>query len=396
MAMNACTTFESLGEDIILQTLSLCDGYTVLSVSVVNKSLRRFALVKQLWLSLVHDLGSRGVLDLPPGELYHSTSELVSLVKRKPVPWSILGCPWSQTSLASATACHKFTFDTETVAGNIGSHRLLPGAKYMVFQISDEEFDIHEVWSGRKVFTHAIRTQSGFQFDLAPDGNIARVFFAYVADGVNIAVHEVQLATGQSREVFNLQVVAGLGRLMSIVDDFLLYSSNPLDTRTLVLVNWRTSMYVVLNCGITVHFATFGSTFPITLLRGYIAVTYPDSEFPHQLNLLVTDLASFAPYWKPLDGILLDDQLYVQDMPLVAHARLECDGHPVVDSPHYLRLGAMPSALHHGAYDISVHVGECDVRSSARPPFGSQMRDIVPRKRRPVALAPAWSGRGFL
>ncbi|KAJ6586171.1 hypothetical protein B0H19DRAFT_1111663 [Mycena capillaripes] len=346
MAMNACMTFESLGEDVILQTLSLCDVYAVLSVSMVNKFLRRIALVKQLWLSLVHDLGVRGVLDLPPGELNHSTSELISLVKRKPVPWSILGCPWSQTSLASTTACHKLAFDTETVAGSIGF--------IASCRISDEEFHIHEIWSGRKVFTHAIRTQSGFQIDLAPDGSIARVFFAYVADGV---YHRRRLPA---------------------------YSSNPLDARSLVLVNWRTSMYVALNYGIT---------FPITLLPSYIAVTYPDSVFPHQLNLLVTDLTSFAPYWKPLDGILLEHQLYVQDMPLVAHARLECDGHPVVDSPHYLRLSAMPSALHQGADDISVHVGECDVRSSARPPLGSQMRDVVPRKRRPVALAPAFGSR---
>ncbi|KAJ6523292.1 hypothetical protein B0H19DRAFT_1201743 [Mycena capillaripes] len=364
MAMNACMTFESLGEDVILQTLSLCDVYAVLSVSMVNKFLRRIALVKQLWLSLVHDLGVRGVLDLPPGELNHSTSELISLVKRKPVPWSILGCPWSQTSLASTTACHKLAFDTETVAGSIGFHRLLPGAKYMVFQISDEEFHIHEIWSGRKVFTHAIRTQSGFQIDLAPDGSIARVFFAYVAD-----------------------VVSGLGRLISIVDDFLLYSSNPLDARSLVLVNWRTSMYVALNYGIT---------FPITLLPSYIAVTYPDSVFPHQLNLLVTDLTSFAPYWKPLDGILLEHQLYVQDMPLVAHARLECDGHPVVDSPHYLRLSAMPSALHQGADDISVHVGECDVRSSARPPSEPDARRCASQASASCARASVWSGRGFL
>ncbi|KAJ6525154.1 hypothetical protein B0H19DRAFT_1084999 [Mycena capillaripes] len=393
MTMTSCMTFESLGEDVILQTLSLCDVYAVLSVSMVNKFLRRIALVKQLWLSLVHDLGARGVLDLPPGELNHSTSELVSLVKRKPVPWSILGCPWSQTSLASTTAGHRFTFETGMVAGHIGIHRLLPGAKYIVFQISDEEFHIYEVWSGRKVFTHAVRAHSDIQIDLAPDGSIARVFFAYVADGVNIAVHEVKVATGQLREVFNFQVVAGLGRLMSIVDNFLLYSPNPLDTQTLVLVNWRISIFrdFRFHCKKSSffpypNFLTLPRQFPITLLPGYIAFTYPDSEFPHQLNLLVTDLASFAPYWKPLDGILLDDQLYVQDMPLVAHARLECNGHPVVDSPHYLGLGAMPSALHQGAYDISVHVGECDVR----PPLGSQMRDVVPRKRRPVALAPAF------
>ncbi|KAJ7364242.1 hypothetical protein DFH08DRAFT_949852 [Mycena albidolilacea] len=48
--------FEVLDEDIMLKVISLCDVYTTLSVSTVNKTLRRVAFVKQLWLFSVRDL----------------------------------------------------------------------------------------------------------------------------------------------------------------------------------------------------------------------------------------------------------------------------------------------------------------------------------------------------
>ncbi|KAJ6578267.1 hypothetical protein B0H19DRAFT_1253525 [Mycena capillaripes] len=76
--------FESLGDDILLHLLSLCDVYTVLSIWAINKSLRSVSLTKQLWLSLMRDLRFRGLLDLPSAEELenYSTVKLVGIIKR--------------------------------------------------------------------------------------------------------------------------------------------------------------------------------------------------------------------------------------------------------------------------------------------------------------------------
>ncbi|KAJ7693176.1 hypothetical protein B0H17DRAFT_505888 [Mycena rosella] len=57
-----------LNEDVLIKVLSYCDVYTVLCATRVNKHVRAIALAKQLWISLLRDLRSRGLIELAPGE----------------------------------------------------------------------------------------------------------------------------------------------------------------------------------------------------------------------------------------------------------------------------------------------------------------------------------------
>ncbi|KAJ7216740.1 hypothetical protein B0H12DRAFT_1241836 [Mycena haematopus] len=73
--------FHDLAEDVLAQILVSCDIYTVLSFLRVNKSLRRVALSKQLWISLVLDLSLRYFIpDLNPIH-GHTTAQLIAKVK---------------------------------------------------------------------------------------------------------------------------------------------------------------------------------------------------------------------------------------------------------------------------------------------------------------------------
>ncbi|KAJ7225181.1 hypothetical protein C8J57DRAFT_1535442 [Mycena rebaudengoi] len=85
--------FEDLGEDVGLRVVSLCDIETLLSLGLVNVFFRRLTMAKQLWILLVEDLASRGLVDLPHSRSLadHSVMDLIGLVKRTvigPATWS--------------------------------------------------------------------------------------------------------------------------------------------------------------------------------------------------------------------------------------------------------------------------------------------------------------------
>ncbi|KAJ6566141.1 hypothetical protein B0H19DRAFT_1257410 [Mycena capillaripes] len=222
-----------------------------------------------------------------------------------------------------------------------------------------------------------------------PDKGLLRVLlscgiYRHVYD--YIAVHEFQLATRQSREVLK-NFIPSLRKMVSISTDFLLYTSGAsiTQTTTLVLVNWRTSMYVLLNYGLSSAFLGHHCVHPVTLLPGYIAATYPNSAFPHQLYLVVTALDSLAPHYKPLDTFSLTDELSLRDLSFVAHERLERDGRPIVDSIQYVRLAVLSSALHRDSDNISVHIAECTM---GRRSLGTRVRHLVTGMIRSPAAGP--------
>ncbi|KAJ7925641.1 hypothetical protein B0H13DRAFT_1862903 [Mycena leptocephala] len=120
----------SLGEDILLRILLLCDVYTVLRISMVNKPLRQVTLVKQLWLSLICDPTFRTILELPPPDHEElgglTAAGLMDLVKSAAIG------PARWTPGAALPHSH-ITFNTHTVP-SVQAPRLLPGARYMVLR----------------------------------------------------------------------------------------------------------------------------------------------------------------------------------------------------------------------------------------------------------------------
>ncbi|KAF8145968.1 hypothetical protein K438DRAFT_1870786 [Mycena galopus ATCC 62051] len=370
-------SFAGLEEDILVNILVLCDIYRVLTVSAINKPLRRLTQVKQLWLSLIQDSAFRQVLELHPANLAElessSTEELVNLVRRA-VTGPSLWWPVSPTPSLS----RKITFDTH-VQTHQDAH-LLPGARYMLLgsEILADMY-IYEVWSGRRVGKYAAKSLTHWAIDLVPGGDIARLLLAqpaeYVGGGCYVHVEEIDLVTGLSREVFNLSFTTRLKSLSGIVGDFFLYRL-PWAYSTevkMVLVNWRASTYVVLNYGTE-------RNSDVILVRGYIIATHLESTPPHQQLLTVTSLDAFSPLWKPLSGISLSEQLSPPTIPITAQERLEHNGRPLGHVAIPARLSVVASALYDGAYNIVVFGG-----GFTPPPkpttFASQMGNLISGRR---------------
>ncbi|KAF8186111.1 hypothetical protein K438DRAFT_1039058 [Mycena galopus ATCC 62051] len=169
--------FTALGDDILLKILLLCDVYTVLTASTVNKLLRRITLAKQLWLHLIHASAFHRALDLPPstreGLENHSAKELMDFVKRVaigPNPW------WPSSS---PSAIRRYTIMSPADIENNLDSRVLPGGRYMVLQShTRENVRIYDIWSGRCVWNDTETSFTNWQFDLVPDSAIARVLIA--------------------------------------------------------------------------------------------------------------------------------------------------------------------------------------------------------------------------
>ncbi|KAJ6459977.1 hypothetical protein C8R45DRAFT_1180781 [Mycena sanguinolenta] len=376
-----------LGDDILLNILALCDVYTVVAVSAIDKRLRDLTQAKQLWLSLLQEPTFRDVLELrPPNSLElqnSSTRELVDLVKRAvigPPPW------WPGGPSATRTPAYTIAFHTGITPDY---HRLLPGARYMFASAGGEDLAIYEVWSSRCIWKieERIHTHTRFAIDVVPGGTTVRVLLASpvesIRGGYYLYVEEIDLRTGASHEVFRRDFVTRLKLLIAIVGEFFLYSLRPSDAdEKLALVNWRASTYVVLNYGTE-------SNSSVVLTRGYIVATHLDTSPPYQQLLTVTDLDAFTPHWQPLTTISLSGQLYPDTIPITAQERLEYNGHPLGVSMYInVRLYITPSAVYRGASAVIVYVDEFP---KSRPTLSltALMGALLTRRRRPEESARA-------
>ncbi|KAJ7628017.1 hypothetical protein DFH06DRAFT_1442429 [Mycena polygramma] len=364
-------TFGALCEDVVLRVLSQSDVYTTLSVSAVNKSLRCVALTKQLWLSLVQDLGVRGVLDLPAAEELetYSTTDLVNHVKR------VVVGPEGWLPGYHATLHRQLEFDAAVEGQHLVDFRLLPSGRHTMLQ-TRKDLRICEVGSGSIVWKlSAHYRDTTWSVHLMPGGEIARVVVLPVSQPMVIAIHEVNLTRGKAREKFTLNLPTTLLRWMpSIQGDFFLFALQPEDSAIMIfmLVNWREETYVVLDYG--------GRSYSMNqaiLIPGHIVATYSDSTPPHQQLLTVVTLDSLSPYWRPLSAIDLDTRLLPRrsgsGLLLAVHERLEWQGEPLCNATLHLKLSAFPSPLHDDAHKIVIYAcGEAPVSAPMPAPAAIQ------------------------
>ncbi|KAJ7244680.1 hypothetical protein C8J57DRAFT_764711 [Mycena rebaudengoi] len=163
---------QNIGEDTLLKILAFCDVYTVLCVSMVNKSFRRVALVKQLWLHLMQDIVSCGLLDSPPTETLdaYSTGDIIDEIRR------IVCGPetWAPTSSCAPTVHRQPSFPTTIDPESLFDVRLIPGGTHALLNTL-EDMRLYEVRTGRCVWTRAPSTPGSFSVDQVEGGNVARI-----------------------------------------------------------------------------------------------------------------------------------------------------------------------------------------------------------------------------
>ncbi|KAJ6470861.1 hypothetical protein C8R45DRAFT_1104565 [Mycena sanguinolenta] len=300
--------FEALDQDILftILILCLCDVYTVLSVSMTNKSLRCLSLSKQLWLCHVQNRTFRNTLELSPPNLEElanlSTEQLLRLVKScviRPGPLSTRGHSGAFASIID--------YEIPLVDVRFPDADLLPGARYTLLRsCMPEEWYIYDVWTARRVWQHTPPPFTMCQIDLVPEGITAQIIFARPASyyAHTLHVEELDLTSGESHEVFNLGFRTVFGTPYAIVGDFLLCStlrSDVLDPK-IILVDWRASTFVTLG--------TIGLNSSVKLVPGYIITTYLESSPPHQQILAVTALDEILPSWPDRSQSLVSHHIY--------------------------------------------------------------------------------------
>ncbi|KAJ7916397.1 hypothetical protein B0H13DRAFT_1871285 [Mycena leptocephala] len=322
-----------------------------------NQSLRRIALAKKLWLSLVDDLGFRGVLDLPLSEVLEgsSTAELVNYVKRGvvgPASW-LPGSP-------SPMLRHQSTFNADGAEDLIDMH-LLPGGR---------------VWSCAAEYRSTC-----WSTDLLPGGTTLRVLLLPLHSSghphKNICVQEGNLVSGRSNKIFSLNLATEWQQWMSrILGDFFVFALQPSNAVQIIflLVNWRAKK-CVLNYAGRPHLTT-----RVVLIPDHIVVTYAHSAEPYQQLLAITSFSSLDPHWKSFrtSKISLRHQLDSPDIPFVKHEWLKYERRPLCNATGYLTLAAFPSILHRDSYTIVLYA--CgNIHRESNQSLAGRVRDLVRR-----------------
>ncbi|KAJ7804405.1 hypothetical protein B0H14DRAFT_2884030 [Mycena olivaceomarginata] len=88
--------FLDLNYDVLLRTLTFLDVTSIMRCTEVCSAFRRLAQSKHVWLAVVHNLGRRNLLSLPPRDtlLGYSATRIIQEVKRAVFgPWT-----WAPTS----------------------------------------------------------------------------------------------------------------------------------------------------------------------------------------------------------------------------------------------------------------------------------------------------------
>ncbi|KAJ7368911.1 hypothetical protein DFH08DRAFT_35860 [Mycena albidolilacea] len=330
-----------LVEDILIIILVESNVPGVLALSRTNKYLRRIALTRAVWYSLVSRLVQRGFIDSRPDDGYFkdlSTEQLIGLVRRMlhgPKAWTDTPSqsqsfpnPRSQTAvrravnrfrkfirkpplggLASAPLVESRRIvlhhpEIDTAPGglpewHVNRPKLLPGGKYVLFRNSGR-VECWSVFEDRHIWTHTPSMDHtlvhNFEVDMLED-DVAIISTCQLTGPQPkpfVEITSLNLQTGVS----DLELVSRLPELPEhdfrfvdcvVCGDVVAVHLRP--ENQVLLINWRTSSRVVVS----------GYKSETALVPGYLVVlTRTGTRGEHRVAL--SPFASFA-CWEPNDSV---------------------------------------------------------------------------------------------
>ncbi|KAJ7240513.1 hypothetical protein C8J57DRAFT_99951 [Mycena rebaudengoi] len=350
-----------LAEDVLLLILQLCDVYTVLSTTQVNKRFRTIALAKQLWIYLIEDLVARRLFDLPLDRSLqdHTTAELIEEVKKL-----VIGPrTWSRRSHTPPTVLRRVKISPPyNIRPNLPTNlELLPGGKYLVAQ-HNTRMELWHVATCKIIWCLPVLLLR-YTFELLEYADTAICAFAAFESPETVKVLSINLGSGESTEVFTINLPEGtvLSDTPILCDGFLLCAliHNELRGNLYLLVYWHENQAVVLR--------DFSPTRPylwvwiMKLVPGHIVFTASHPLAPYYGRIQVCSLESFSGMWKPATSVrFLEDGINLWDMPAVATQEL-----PFSD----LRIAMImlyKSPLRHDAYKLIIYRVVKQVRPAPR------------------------------
>ncbi|KAJ7176221.1 hypothetical protein C8R43DRAFT_1230394 [Mycena crocata] len=211
-------TLTTLSPDVLLCIFAFADVSSVLSLSRVNRHFHALTFSKHLWLSLVRDLASRGLIDAPPDELLHTLSKdaLIDEIKRVIVGPRTWSSNWELLTIARQLSLPLPSLSEDSDPPTVlhqssGSVHLLPGGRHALLYTGTSRerglacYGLHStrcVWEWRRLGWCV----GGFAWESNSQKGETAVACIGVSDGNenhSLLVLQINLTTGESRELFH-------------------------------------------------------------------------------------------------------------------------------------------------------------------------------------------------
>ncbi|KAK7017256.1 hypothetical protein R3P38DRAFT_3360704 [Favolaschia claudopus] len=261
--------------------------------SLVNKFFRKIALIKQLWVVLMQNLVTNGLL-VPPSEAelaLYSTADIINDMKR------IVHGPqtWEPAATLPPIIHRQITFDLHLDAASLRGIQLLPGGKYAVVETSNA-VKLYAIPETRCIWEKPAPKVRSMATDMSCDGSVLRILLApkQLSQTREFIIHEVDITSGHSHEVFTLPMppenIFDMWWCIDLQENLFLIQTMTMGLargHMFILIDWYTSQQFSPQL-IANHILAMGK------------VRIPQFE---GLSLLVTAIADLEHYWHPLKNL---------------------------------------------------------------------------------------------
>ncbi|KAF7362539.1 hypothetical protein MVEN_00601900 [Mycena venus] len=213
---------------------------------------------------------------------------------------------------------------------------------------------------------------------------VALSFYTPSVDEDELLFLDIDLNTGQSRDILHVSFPDAFlwGSLQLSGDFFICYAGQTIGSWHVLLMNWRTESFVLLDRnGDNQTIASFA------ILPGHLVLVHSASEPPtHTIHL--HSLAIFDHLWRPLSEFSLGDSI---DPTGLVFAQLSVPDNGRQQS--FPTLTVAESPRHDDTWELLIHVRDY-VPPAPRPRLGSLLQRFrIRTKRNPKSIPPVTVSR---
>ncbi|KAF7363946.1 hypothetical protein MSAN_01052900 [Mycena sanguinolenta] len=333
-------SLDHLNADVLCLILALTDVYTILSLSRVNKYLLSISSSRPVWVSVVLDLSSRHLIDLPLDIIVEnlSTEELKDEVKRV-----VMGPrTWSPTSLEPPTLLRRKVIPMQKRGFTDGCFR---STAYIITYVEQSTSDdgaggnmiqLLETHTGRIVWSWSRLGHIVFEVQCEFRGRsavAALVFSTPDSQESHILILELDLKTGDSRELLAIDGLLNIPFGLRISGDY--FACETVHDNCVLLVNWSISQFIVFRT----------ASCRMELCLGHLLLPHR-GRHPH---VRLYSFGLFDSLWAPISQLGFDSPTSLFESP--PSLTLELASNNV---PHHFQLSTnlFESPIHADTYDF--------------------------------------------
>ncbi|KAF8205359.1 hypothetical protein K438DRAFT_2014783 [Mycena galopus ATCC 62051] len=283
-----------LDGDVLLRIFTFSDIHTILSLSQVNKYLWEVSRTKQLWISVIRNLGSRQMLDRAVDEILEesSTEALIAEVKR-----AVVGPhTWSRNSVSPPTISRQITIPF--TGDQTPYMEFLPGGRQILFYTWYSENDIMatplvlwDIHLARQIWRQTLPGHIlCMKFKFRVEDEVVMCFWYQDTEGHHIFLVEVNTSTGVSGDSIHLSVAATSNLCqLEILGDYVVQVTRTAQQSVVVLIKISTRKFIVLSTSETQRPA-------VGLFPAHVAIAYPLPDISSSANINLYAISSLKHF----------------------------------------------------------------------------------------------------